>query len=313
MTRKGAWPGAVRRRRGWICGVEYIELPPDADCVGLLNMDKVKIDPALALRVPAQSGLAAPGVAVRPGGRPRPRRLRQCPGYRGACKRSRNWWPAPVRAESAEPESLQRALDRVYADLPTGAARRGGGSPKSRSVDLRTVTRARPDDAVVLGDEMLHAAILRQASDIHIDPEQDGLQIRFRVDGVLERYRRLPVACKAASSAASRCCAAWTSPRSGPRRTAASSIAIGRTGQTIDIRVATLPTKYGERMTLRSAGPANRNADAGTAGHARRRSELLSPLSRPAARHDPADRAHRQRQDDDALRRHSPADGARKT
>ncbi len=40
-----------------MCGVEYVEFAADADCVGLLNMDKVKIDPALALRVPPHVAL----------------------------------------------------------------------------------------------------------------------------------------------------------------------------------------------------------------------------------------------------------------
>src|SRR5262245_37482502 len=39
-------------------GVEFVELPKDAECIGLLNMDKVKIDPAWALRLP-------PSVALR--------------------------------------------------------------------------------------------------------------------------------------------------------------------------------------------------------------------------------------------------------
>jgi hypothetical protein len=38
----------------------------------------------------------------------------------------------------------------------------------------------------------LHAGILRQASDIHIDPEPDGVLIRFRLDGVLDIYKKLP-------------------------------------------------------------------------------------------------------------------------
>jgi type II secretory ATPase GspE/PulE/Tfp pilus assembly ATPase PilB-like protein len=35
---------------------------------------------------------------------------------------------------------------------------------------------------------------MRQASDIHIDPMKDAVRIRFRVDGVLDEYRQLPLA-----------------------------------------------------------------------------------------------------------------------
>src|SRR5262249_54243190 len=158
--------------------------PKDADCVGLLNLDRVKIDPALALRLP-------PSLALR-------RQLLPfafadghvhvaCGNVQDAAalQAVEKLFSAPVKAEPAEPDSLRRALDRVYADLQKAAA----GTGKQRSVDLRSLAELQPNDAVVLCDELLHAAILRQASDIHIDAEADGVHVRLRVDGMLERYR----------------------------------------------------------------------------------------------------------------------------
>jgi type IV pilus assembly protein PilB len=151
---------------------------------------------------------------------------------------------APVCPEPAEPESLKRALDRVYGD--------GTGTPaRSHSVDLRSLSELQPDDVIGLCDDILHAAILRQASDVHVDPEQDGVQLRFRVDGVLERYGRLPMTFH--SGVISRfkvLCGMDIAEKRAPQD-GAFKHRFGRTGQMIDIRVATLPTKYGERMTLR--------------------------------------------------------------
>ena len=228
-------------------GVEYTELPADAECVGLLNMDKVKIDPALAFRVPAQLALRRQVLpfAFADGHV----HVACCNVLDAAALQAvEKLVAAPVRAESAEPESLKRALDRVYADLQPGV---NAAQAKSRSVDLRVAAEPQPDDAVLLCDEMLHAAILRQASDIHIDPDEEGLQIRFRVDGVLERYRQIPVALQSGivSRFKVRCgmdIAEKRAPQDGGFK-----YRYGRAGQTIDIRVATLPTKYGERMTLR--------------------------------------------------------------
>jgi general secretion pathway protein E len=249
VTRKGVVRWVTQGEDGLRFGIKYIELPPDADCVGLLNMDKVKVDPALALRVPPQLALRRQVLpfALADG------HIHVACGNVldvAALQAVEKLLAAPVRAESAEPESLQRALDRVYADLQsvTGA---GGGSPKSRSVDLRALTESRPDDAVVLGDEMLHAAILRQASDIHIDPEQDGLQIRFRVDGVLERYRQLPSVLQSGIISRFKVLCGMDIAEKRAPQDGGFKHRYGRAGQTIDIRVATLPTKYGERMTLR--------------------------------------------------------------
>ena len=107
------------------------------------------------------------------------------------------------------------------------------------------------DDAMMLGEEMLHAAILRQASDIHIDPDAEGLQIRFRVDGALERYRRLPMAVQSGIVSRFKVLSGMDIAEKRAPQDGGFKHRYGRTGQTIDIRVATLPTKHGERMTLR--------------------------------------------------------------
>jgi len=250
------WETATRQGRvAWVStadaglsfGVEYVDLPADAECVGLLNMDKVKIDPALAFRVPSQLALRR---QVLPFAFADGHVHVACNNVLdvAALQAVEKLMAAPVRAESAEPESLKRALDRVYADLQPGTT---SAQPKSRSVDLRIAAEPQPDDAVLLGDEMLRAAILRQASDIHIDPDQEGLQIRLRVDGVLERYRRIPVALQ--SGIVNRfkvLCGMDIAEKRAPQD-GGFKYRYGRAGQTIDIRVATLPTKYGERMTLR--------------------------------------------------------------
>src|SRR5262249_10235495 len=155
------------------------ELPPDADCIGLLNMDKVKIDPTYALRVPAALALRrqvlpfafADGcVHV------------ACANVLdvAALQAIEKLVAAPGRPEPAGHDALLRGRDRVYGDLQAAAGATGG---KPRLLELRPGAEPQADDVVTLCDETLHAAILRQASDIHIDPEADGVQIRFRIDG----------------------------------------------------------------------------------------------------------------------------------
>ncbi len=227
-------------------GVEYVELPKDAECVGLLNLDNVKIDPALALRVP-------PSLALRRNVLP----FAAADGHvhvaclnaldSAAFQAVEKLLALPLRVEPAEPESLRRALDRIYGD-PTNA---NGASVRSRSVDLRGTGELQPDDVVGLSEEILHAAILRQASDIHIDPDAEQVQIRFRVDGVLERYRQLPA--NVNNGLISRykvLCGMDIAEKRAPQD-GGFKHTFGRSGQKIDIRVATLPTKHGERMTLR--------------------------------------------------------------
>ncbi|WP_051906948.1 ATPase, T2SS/T4P/T4SS family [Methylomarinum vadi] len=105
--------------------------------------------------------------------------------------------------------------------------------------------------AVNLGDDLLYAAYMRQASDIHIDPNFDGATIRFRTDGQLEVYNKINshVYTELVSRLkvmASLDIAEKRSPQDG--RFSHRFVAGERR---IDVRVATLPTKYGERVTMR--------------------------------------------------------------
>lgn len=244
--RKGrvAWCRIVEH--AWQFGVEYVELPRDAECIGLLNMDQVKIDPLLALQVPASLALRR---QVLPFALADGTVHVACinPLDKAALQAVEKLVAMPVSAEPAEPESLQRAFDRVYGDpaAVNAAGRRASGfNPEARA-------EPQSDDIVALCDELLHAAIVRQASDVHVDPQADGVQTRFRVDGVLEDYRKLPMTVNSGLISRYKVLAGMDIAEKRAPQDGAFKHRFGRTGQMIDIRVATLPTKYGERMTLR--------------------------------------------------------------
>ncbi len=252
LTIKTPWEDVYRRGRvtwdrrstdGVYFGVEYVDLAKDADCVGLLNMDKVKVDPTWALRIPASLALRR---QVLPFAQADGHVYVACANVQdtGALHAVEKLVASPVRGEPAELESLKRALDRVYADLQSTPG-------KPRSIDVRSLAEMQPDDCVALCDELLHAAVLRQASDIHLDPDVDALQVRFRVDGNLERYLRLPTALQSGVLNRFKVLSAMDIAEKRAPQDGGFKHRYGRAGQTIDIRVATLPTKHGERMTLR--------------------------------------------------------------
>ncbi|MFN0244977.1 MAG: GspE/PulE family protein [Planctomycetota bacterium] len=210
-------------------GIEYEH--DDDDALPALDVRAVKIDPALALRVPASLAL-----------RRRVLPLCQVDGeVHVACADLRDvdavralerYFDVPLRAQQADPESMVAVLRRVYGD---GRAAREGAA----------------DDPVALCNELLYAAWLRRASDVHIDPERDGVRVRLRVDGELEEYRRLEGRA-ASGELLSRIkvlggmdIAEKRAPQDGRFTQEFGG------GEAIDIRVATLPTRHGERATLR--------------------------------------------------------------
>ncbi|MCA8901110.1 MAG: Flp pilus assembly complex ATPase component TadA [Hyphomonas sp.] len=107
------------------------------------------------------------------------------------------------------------------------------------------------DDAPIISliNGILHDAVRRRASDIHIDPFEDRLSIRYRIDGdlseVLAPPRQLSDAIASRIKVMSRLdIAERRLPQDGRI-----SLSIG--GRSIDVRVATLPTRFGERIVLR--------------------------------------------------------------
>jgi type IV pilus assembly protein PilB len=217
------------------------DLLPATATAQRLNLERVRIDPSLALQVP-------PALALRRQVLPFGQRAGvvqvACldPNDHPALQAVERLLKVPVMAVAAEPDTLKRCLARVYGTTE-------GATLRTRSVDLRNVTELEPDSAVTLGQELLHAAVLRQASDIHIDPDRANVHIRFRVDGVLEPYRSLPLSAHAPLvSRLKVLCGMDIAERRAPQDGA---YQYADAGVTIDIRAAALPTKHGERMTLR--------------------------------------------------------------
>ena len=209
-----------------------------------LDVSQVKIDPAVALAVPPTLSLRR---RVLPFARVNGTVHVACANPSDAAVMhalKRHFKSEPLKLQAAEPKSLQAALEQTY----------GAAAPKS----TRRLLRARQAQAVEGEDEgtvglcmdLLRAAVLRQASDLHIDPEFDGIRIRLRVDGQLDDYRKLPL--EQLSSLISRFkvlsdmdIAERRAPQDGRFTHEYGD------GKAVELRVATLPTKYGERMTLR--------------------------------------------------------------
>jgi type II secretory ATPase GspE/PulE/Tfp pilus assembly ATPase PilB-like protein len=68
---------------------------------------------------------------------------------------------------------------------------------------------------------MLADGIASRASDVHIEPVEGGVVVRYRIDGVLRQVMKIPRSRACRSSRASRSCRASTSPTAAGRRTAA--------------------------------------------------------------------------------------------
>ncbi|TVR09408.1 MAG: type II/IV secretion system protein [Planctomycetota bacterium] len=138
----------------------------------------------------------------------------------------------------ADPVEIRAAWERLSA---------GGDSTRDQGPDM---------GAVHLLDDVLIEAWCHRATDIHIEPQAEGYRIRLRIDGRLEPLRLgLPVA--QATALISRLkvlseldIAETRAPQDGGCR---HRIRVDRL-RVLEMRLATIPTRQGERMTIRLLG-----------------------------------------------------------
>jgi general secretion pathway protein E len=235
-----------------------------------LDLDQVRIDPAWALRIPAEYAQ-------------RKRLLPLCKLAHGVVvaslkalddqtlKAVRGYLKCDFTVVETTADSLRKALSRVYDCPVMGASSTassvndttGSNSTGSSSSPTKAKSAAGPAvrssndnyDAVALCDEFLQAAILRGASDIHVVPAARGLAVQLRVDGELENYRELPAACHSAVTSRLKVLAGLDIAEKRAAQDGRITSQFGARSRKVDIRVATLPTRYGERITLRLLTP----------------------------------------------------------
>ena len=130
------------------------------------------------------------------------------------------------------------------------------------SSEVETLEAQNPDDeflvsaeeasqrpVVRLVDLILSEGILSRASDIHIEPEEGGFAVRYRIDGVLRQVMKIPRAAgfpliSRIKIISSLDIADRLRPQDGRARVAVN-------GVPVDLRVSTLPASLGEKVVIR--------------------------------------------------------------
>lgn len=143
--------------------------------------------------------------------------------------------------------NLRRAEDGISEDLDTRSI---PGDEETTSVELRDI-REQVDAAPVvkLVNSIIARAADESASDIHFEPQAKDLLIRFRHDGVLHEIMTIPKRLQAGVLSRLKIMADLDiAERRVPQD---GRIGLVVSGRPIDMRVASLPTVYGEKIVIR--------------------------------------------------------------
>ena len=142
----------------------------------------------------------------------------------------------PVEALLADPEALNRAVDRAYQKQEEDAAAAQVEAGESAPI-------------VRLLDSILVRGVRDRAADIHFEPYQGEFRIRMRVDGVL--YEIDPPPAHLAPAIISRIKVLANLDISETRMPQDGRIEFRADGRSVDLRVSTVPIQGGESVVLR--------------------------------------------------------------
>jgi type II secretory ATPase GspE/PulE/Tfp pilus assembly ATPase PilB-like protein/CheY-like chemotaxis protein len=156
--------------------------------------------------------------------------------------------PSKISEKLDEMYRPEKALDKMFENMEGAAdlVQLADTAPDELSVSEADASQK---PVVRLVDMIISEGILSRASDIHVEPEEGGVAVRYRIDGVLRQVMKIPrqaglplisrIKIMSSLDIADR-----LRPQDGRARVAVN-------GQPIDLRVSTLPAQQGEKVVIR--------------------------------------------------------------
>ena len=161
-----------------------------------------------------------------------------------------------IESYVAMPSDIAAAIDRYYGNaealrVAEQYTREREEQTREKTVETAEESSVQQAPIVKLLAQIIEQAVHKRASDIHIEPMENQVRIRFRVDGVLHEAMRHDISLHAALIARIKIVSGLDiSEKRRPQDGRATSI-VDR--QEYDIRVSILPTVYGEKVVMRLA------------------------------------------------------------
>ncbi len=153
-------------------------------------------------------------------------------------------------------DALQAAINAAYAAQDVDVGRllvdlNGHGESHAEPLQFEGDLLDRQSRAPVieLVNMVLFEAIQRRASDVHVHPRVEDLLLRLRIDGVLMDYKIVPKHVQEEITSRIKVLGGMDIAEKRLPQDGRATVRIG--SRTIDLRIASLPTAYGERVVVR--------------------------------------------------------------
>lgn len=183
----------------------------------------------------------------------------------------------PIKVYMASEEGIRHVLDEYRTNLAEGVASAiaqtqepvAPGDKKTTAQDIKTIVQDSPISRAL--STILEYAVRARASDVHIEPLENALKIRCRIDGVLREIMQLPKSIEPALISRIKILSnlkidEHRIPQDG-------QFAVHMASKDVDLRIAISPVVWGEQVVIRLLDKTGTNfklEDLGYAGRALR-------------------------------------------
>jgi type IV pilus assembly protein PilB len=155
--------------------------------------------------------------------------------------------PSAIQSILKKSESSQRVLEEATEGFQMQILREDEQAEESLTVD-RLTSDASP--VIRLVDSTIYTAIQRRASDIHIETQDDAVNVKYRIDGVLQQAMK-PIDKRHHSTVISRIKVMAELDIAEKRVPQDGRFKMRLRGKTIDFRVSIMPSVHGEDSVIR--------------------------------------------------------------
>ncbi|HLX71361.1 MAG TPA: GspE/PulE family protein [Verrucomicrobiae bacterium] len=160
----------------------------------------------------------------------------------------------PVQFALAPKTEIEKALKKYYGVGAETLEEMGGGEEESLELLIgdKEITEGDQEASVIkFVNQVIWEAYKDRATDIHLEPQEDELRIRYRIDGILHQTPMPPQLKRFQAAIISRIKVMSGMNIAEKRLPQDGRINVRIKGEEIDIRVSTVPTVYGESVSLR--------------------------------------------------------------
>lgn len=249
----GRMLGDVLLDEGLITGHDLLRALATQFGVEFVDLDDVPIDAELVRRVPAHIARGHRAVPYAEAGGEILVAMAN-PVDVVAVDDIRHLLQAPVKALMADSAQIDATIERGNAaDSHVAEVLEQVAADQAEDTIDAVIETTSSSPLIRFVDLLLVRAVQDRASDIHIEPSSDGLRVRFRIDGALTDALTPPASLQAGLLSRVKVMADLDIAVRRRPQDGRTSVQVGN--ETIDIRVATIPTVHGEAAVLRVLRP----------------------------------------------------------